>query len=45
MITKPMMLVDHVKKMAEYNQWMNQKLFDLCQQLPAETLNENRGSA
>lgn len=39
-----MRLVDHVKKMAEYNQWMNQKLFDLCQGLPAETLNENRGA-
>jgi uncharacterized damage-inducible protein DinB len=39
-----MQLKDHVRLMAEYNRWMNQKLFDSCEQLTAEQLAENKGA-
>ncbi len=39
-----MTLVEHVQKMAEYNQWMNQKLYAACENLPAEVIAENRGA-
>jgi uncharacterized damage-inducible protein DinB len=30
--------------MAEYNQWMNQKLYEACAKLPAAVIAENRGA-
>lgn len=39
-----MQLVDHVRQMAEYNRWMNQKLYDACEKMSAEQLSENRGA-
>lgn len=39
-----MQLVEHVRQMAEYNHWMNQKLYAACEQLSAEQLLENRGA-
>lgn len=39
-----MTLDKHVQKMAEYNQWMNQKLYEACETLPAEVISENRGA-
>lgn len=39
-----MQLVEHVRKMAEYNRWMNQKLYEACEKLSAEQLSENRGA-
>lgn len=32
----------YVFLMAEYNQWMNLKLYDACSQLSSEQLNEDR---
>lgn len=37
-----MQLVEHVRQMAEYNHWMNQKLYEACAKLSAEQLSENR---
>ncbi|WP_417441387.1 DinB family protein [Idiomarina sp.] len=34
----------YVCLMAEYNQWMNLKLYDACSQLSDEQLSENRGA-
>lgn len=39
-----MHLVDYVRQMAEYNRWMNQKVYAACEKLPAEQLSENRGA-
>jgi len=39
-----MHLIDHVRQMAEYNRWMNQKLYDACEKLSADQLSENRGA-
>lgn len=30
--------------MAEYNLWMNKKIYHICQQLPSEKLRENLGA-
>src|SRR5690606_12242010 len=35
---------EHVRQMAEYNHWMNQKLYEACEKLSAEQLSENRGA-
>lgn len=37
-------LVEHVRQMAEYNHWMNQKMYEACEKLSAEQLCENRGA-
>lgn len=37
-----MQLKDHVYLMAEYNQWMNIKLYDACTQITDEQLKEDR---
>lgn len=37
-----MQLADHVRLMAEYNQWMNQKLYAACAQLSPAQLAEDR---
>jgi uncharacterized damage-inducible protein DinB len=39
-----MSLVQHVQLMAQYNQWMNQKLYDTAASLPEDALRENRGA-
>jgi uncharacterized damage-inducible protein DinB len=39
-----MQLIDHVRQMAEYNHWMNQKLYDACEKLSVDQLSENRGA-
>ncbi len=38
------MLIDHVRLMARYNQWMNQKVYDTAAKLPDEALREDRGA-
>jgi uncharacterized damage-inducible protein DinB len=35
-------IVDHVRLLARYNQWMNEKLYDACGRLPEESLQRNR---
>jgi uncharacterized damage-inducible protein DinB len=35
---------EHVRLMAEYNQWMNEKLYSAAATLSVEQLNENRGA-
>jgi len=35
-------IVDHVKLLARYNQWMNEKLYAACARLPEESLQKNR---
>lgn len=37
-----MHLKNHVSLMADYNQWMNLKLYEACSKLTYEQLNENR---
>lgn len=37
-----MQFKDHVRLMAEYNQWMNSKLYEACSQLSPGQLNEDR---
>ncbi|RUO38591.1 damage-inducible protein DinB [Aliidiomarina shirensis] len=39
-----MQLNHHVRLMAEYNQWMNVKLYKACSQLSHEQLTEDRGA-
>jgi uncharacterized damage-inducible protein DinB len=39
-----MQLVEHVRQMAEYNHWMNQKLYEACGKLSDVQLSENRGA-
>jgi uncharacterized damage-inducible protein DinB len=39
-----MQLSSHVKLMAEYNQWMNKKLYEAAATLSTEQLTENRGA-
>lgn len=39
-----MQLTRHAQQMAEYNHWMNQKLYDACRKLTGEQLAENRGA-
>lgn len=39
-----MQLKDHVRLMAEYNQWMNAKLYEVCARLSLAELHENRGA-
>lgn len=39
-----MQLARHVQLMAEYNRWMNRKLYDACEQLSVEQISENRGA-
>jgi uncharacterized damage-inducible protein DinB len=39
-----MSLNQHLQLMAQYNQWMNQKLYDTAASLSAEALRENRGA-
>lgn len=38
------MLLPHLALMAEYNQWMNGKLYDSAAQLPAQQLEQDRGA-
>jgi uncharacterized damage-inducible protein DinB len=37
-------LLKHIRLLAQYNQWMNQKIYDSAAQLPADRLEENRGA-
>ncbi|MFZ6801539.1 DinB family protein [Undibacterium sp. Di24W] len=39
-----MSLNQHLQLMAQYNQWMNQKLYDTAASLSADALRENRGA-
>jgi uncharacterized damage-inducible protein DinB len=39
-----MPLIQHVQLMAQYNQWMNQKLYDTAASLSANALREHRGA-
>ncbi len=39
-----MELSDHIRLMAEYNHWMNKKIFEACVPLMPETIAENRGA-
>lgn len=39
-----MQLTQHVQLMAEYNQWMNRKLYDACERLSVDQISENRGA-
>lgn len=39
-----MQLIEHVRLMAEYNQWMNQKIYRECEKLSSEQLGEDRGA-
>ncbi|MEN9711758.1 MAG: hypothetical protein RLY90_19 [Pseudomonadota bacterium] len=39
-----MLLKDHVCLMAQFNHWMNKKIFDACESLSAEQLAENKGA-
>jgi uncharacterized damage-inducible protein DinB len=39
-----MQLSEHVHQMAQYNQWMNQKLYEACEKISPEQLSENRGA-
>lgn len=39
-----MALAQHLQLMAQYNQWMNQKLYDTAANLSADALRENRGA-
>jgi uncharacterized damage-inducible protein DinB len=41
---KLMSLKPHVQLMAQYNQWMNEKLYDSAASLSASALRENRGA-
>ena len=38
------MIVGHIRLMAEYNQWMNRKVYETAGKLNAEQLAENRGA-
>jgi uncharacterized damage-inducible protein DinB len=37
-------LLDHLKLMAGYNQWMNERIFSLLESVPDEELMRNRGA-
>jgi uncharacterized damage-inducible protein DinB len=37
-------VTQHIQLMAEYNQWMNEKLYAVAATLPIEQLKENRGA-
>ena len=37
-------MIEYLKRMARYNQWMNRKLYDKVQQLSAEAIGEYRGA-
>jgi uncharacterized damage-inducible protein DinB len=39
-----MMAVEHYYLMAQYNQWMNQKLYQLCATIPDEERKKDRGA-
>ena len=39
-----MITADHVRLMAEYNQWMNQRLYDLCEPMGDEARKLDRGA-
>ena len=39
-----MLLKDHVYLMADYNQWMNQKVYEAAGTLPEQVLHENKGA-
>lgn len=39
-----MQLTEHPRLMAEYNQWMNVKIYDAASTLPTEELSKNRGA-
>jgi uncharacterized damage-inducible protein DinB len=39
-----MKLNDHVRLMAEYNQWMNEKIYQAATELSLEQLSENKGA-
>lgn len=39
-----MSLLDHVRLMAQYNQWMNRKVYEAAAQLPGEKLSEDKGA-
>lgn len=39
-----MRLKDHVCLMADYNQWMNQKIYEAAGTLPEQVLHENKGA-
>lgn len=39
-----MLLRDHVRLMAEYNNWMNKKIFEACESLRPDKITENRGA-
>ena len=39
-----MQLKDYVRLMAAYNCWMNQKIFDACEQLTPDQLSEDKGA-
>lgn len=38
------MSVEHIRLMAEYNRWMNRKVYETAGKLSAEQLRENRGA-
>jgi len=39
-----MITAEHVRLMAEYNQWMNQRLCDLCEAMGDEARKQDRGA-
>ena len=39
-----MITAEHVRLMAEYNQWMNQRLYDLCEEMGDEARKQDRGA-
>lgn len=39
-----MQFTQHVQQMAAYNQWMNKKLYDACEQLSFAQISEDRGA-
>lgn len=39
-----MLSVDYARKLAQYNEWMNRRLFEACLTLPAEELYRDRGA-
>ncbi|MCV2883678.1 DinB family protein [Aestuariibacter sp. AA17] len=39
-----MSLVQHCRKLAEYNEWMNENVYDAASQLSRSALNANRGA-
>lgn len=39
-----MMAIEHYYLMAQYNQWMNQKLYQLCATIPDEERKKDRGA-